>query len=246
MHEQISPFTKGAGGPTRRERRALNLSYLSDQERARTLEAFEHLSPADSLEIVTKRPSSRLVPELQARYGTLFYWWPFERGPLAWQAILAKPALNAPATVVAVISADHLRLRELWAQFESGVALCQIDLLHRRSAELSFGLRRYVDIEETVLLPLLEAQTQMSAAGLTKWMRTEHRRLGRILDWLDRLRATTECAAILEAFNRPVEPMTPFQKHCLSEEAALYPFMDIVFDPGEEHELLSRVQAFEI
>lgn len=51
--------------------------------------------------------------------------------------------------------------------------------------------------------------------------------------------ATTECAAILEMFNQPLEPMTVFQQHCLSWETVLYPFMEIVFDSGEERELLS-------
>jgi uncharacterized protein (DUF2249 family) len=191
IHHGKQSFTAGGAVPTRHECRVLNLSDLSDQERARALEVFERLLPGDSLEIVAKQRPGRFVTELHARYGTRFYWWPLERGPLAWRATLAKPALDAPATVAAVMGADHLRLCRLWGQLERAAELCQIARVHRRSAELSLGLRRYVDIEEAVLFPLLEAQSQMSAAYATAPMRAEHGRIERILDELQKLRTTT-------------------------------------------------------
>ena len=224
----------------------LNLGYLSDQECARALKAFERLSPGTSLEIVTKQRAGRLVAQLQARCGAGFYWWPLERGPLAWRMILTKPELDAPVTVAAVMGAGHLRLCELWDQLERAVELRQIDCVHRRSAELSLGLRRFIDIEEEVLFPLLEAQTQMSALSATTRMRAQHRGIERILNQLDQLRTTTNCATILEIFEQPVESMTLFQNHCRMEETALYPLMDIVFDPAEERELLRLLQEFEI
>ena len=61
-----------------------------------------------------------------------------------------------------------------------------------------------------MLFPLLEAQTQMRAANVTAPMRAEHLRIQPILGELYKLRATTYCAAILEMFDRPVEPMTLF------------------------------------
>lgn len=250
MQEGIRSFTAGAAGPKSHERRMLNLADLSDQERARVLEAFERLSPGDSLEIVVKQRPGQFVAELQAPYGTRFYWWPLERGPLVWRARLAKPAPDAPApdapaTVVAVMGADHLRLCQLWRQLERAAELCRLDCIHRRSAELSLGLRRYIDIEEAILFPLLEAQTRMSA-GLTRRMRREHLEIKRMLDRLDEIRTTTECAKTLEMFDQLVEPMTLFQHHYRNEEAALYPFMDIVFDCAEKRELFSLLQAFEI
>ena len=56
----------------------------------------------------------------------------------------------------------------------------------------------------------------------------------------------TDCAVILEIFDRPVEPITRFEHQCRKEEATLYPLMDIVFDSAEERELLSLLQEFEI
>lgn len=144
------------------------------------------------------------------------------------------------------MGADHLRLCGLWGQLERAAELCQIDRVHRRSAELSLGLRRYIDIEEAVLFPLLEAQTQMSAVSATAPMRAEHGGIERILNELHKLRTTTDCAALLETFDRPVEPMTLFERRCRKKEATLYPLMDIVFNPAEERALLSFLQEFKI
>jgi uncharacterized protein (DUF2249 family) len=237
MHEGIQSFTTGGAAPPTHERRLLKSGYLSDQERARVL-AFERLVPGDSLGIVAQRRPGQFVAELQVRYETRFYWWPLERSPLAWRVILARPALGSLAGVAAVMAADHLQLCELWAQFERAAELCQIDRVHRQ--------RRYIDIVEAILFPVLEGRSEMSIAGRTEEMRREHCEIGRIADQLGRILTTTDCAAILEMFDQPVEPMTLFQRHCRREEAALYPFMDIVFNRAEERELLSLLQTFEI
>jgi uncharacterized protein (DUF2249 family) len=246
MHEEIESFAAGETAPRGPECRALNLGYRSDRERARALEAFERLSPGDRLEIVANQRQGQLVAELQARYGTRFYWWPLQRGPLAWRMALAKPALDAPATVAAMMGADHLRLCRLWDELERAAELRQIDRVRRRSADLSLGLRRYIDIEEAVLFPLLEAQTQMSAASATAPMPAEHAGIERILHELHKLRTATDHATILEMFDGPVEPMILFERHCRKEEATLYRLMDIVFNPAEERELLSLLQEFEV
>lgn len=115
-----------------------------------------------------------------------------------------------------------------------------------RLGELSLGLRRYVDLEEAVLFALLEAQTGMDSDGPAAAMRSEPREIERVVDRLDRLRLTRDCATILQMFDQPVEPMALFRDHYRKEEAVLYPFMDKVFRHAEERELLSPIQAFEI
>jgi len=62
---------------------------------------------------------------------------------------------------------------------------------------LSLGLRRYLDIEETVLFPLLEAQTGTDDDGLTAVMRSEHREIERVVYQLGELRLARGCATIL-------------------------------------------------
>lgn len=246
MQEQKGSFTSAADRTAGRECEMLELGLLVERERARALSAFERLPPGGSLEIVTPGGGGRLVADLQVRYGPRFYWWPLERGPRVWRAILAKPALGTPVTVAALMDADHLRLWQLWGQFCRVVELCQTDSIHRRSGELLLGLRRYIDIEEAVLFPLLEAQTQMSVAGTTERMRSEHHEVARFADELAGLRTTFDCAAVLQIFDRPVEPMLLFERHCRREAAALYPVMDTVFSLAEQREMLLLLQAFEI
>jgi iron-sulfur cluster repair protein YtfE (RIC family) len=153
---------------------------------------------------------------------------------------------GAQRTVASVMGADQHRLHELWREFEFAVGLCQIDTVHRRLGELSLGLRRYIDIEEAVLFPLLEAQMEMDGGGPTAAMRSEHREIERVVDQLDKLRLTRNCVTILQTFDQPVEPMALFQSHYCKEEAVLYPFIDKVFSHAEQRELLSLIQAFEI
>lgn len=229
-----------------RERPVLDLGGLSERERARALQAFEHLAPGDSLEVAVRRQPGPLFFELQNHYAAEFYWWPLERGPLVWRVMLSKPAHGAQPTVATVMGADHHRLHELWREFELAAELCQIDAVHRRLGELSLGLKRYIDIEEAVLFPLLEAQTGMDADGAIGAMRSEHREIERVVDQLDKLRLTRACATILQTFDQPVEPMALFRNHYRKEEAVLYPLMDMVFSHAEERELLSLIQAFEI
>jgi uncharacterized protein (DUF2249 family) len=162
----------------------LDLGGVPRNERACALEAFERLAPGDSFEIAARRPLGPLFFELQNRYGLDFYWGPLKRGPLVWRVMLAKPAQGAQRTIASVMGADHHRLHELWREFEFAVGLCQIDSVHRRLGELSLGLRRYIDLEEAVLFPLLEAQTGMDGGGPTAAMRSEHREIEH-LRWIN-------------------------------------------------------------
>ncbi len=76
--------------------------------------------------------------------------------------------------------------------------------------------------------------------------RSEHREIERVVEQLDKLHLTRDCAVILQTFDQPVEPMALFRSHYRKEEAVLYPIMDRVFSQAEKTELLSLIQAFEI
>jgi uncharacterized protein (DUF2249 family) len=247
MYEEIGSLTGARENtPTSNHHLVLDLGRLFHDERERALDAFARLSPGNSLEIVTEHPAGKLIADLQVRYGSRFYWWPLERGPRAWRAILAKPALDAPATVATAMAADHMRLQQLWARFEHAAGLCRINSVHRYTAELALGLRRYIDIEEAVLFPLLEAQTQTSIAVITERMRKEHRSIRDIADQFDNLRLVIDCAVIRQAFDHSVEPSALLEQHCRREEATLYSLMSTIMNPAEERELMSLFQEFEI
>jgi len=97
-----------------------------------------------------------------------------------------------------------------------------------------------------MLLPFLEAQTEVKLAGSTIVTRKEHRRIEVILDRLSRFISTRQCAAILQSFDgEPDEPSAVFANHDSQENVIPYPSMDREFDPVERRELLSA-KTFEI
>ena len=77
-------------------------------------------------------------------------------------------------------------------------------------------------------------------------MRLEHGEIKGALSHFCMLCSSGNCATILQAFERPVEPMRLFRSHCLKGAAPLYPFMSDIFDSAENRELLLLIQAFEI
>ena len=246
MRKQKQSFAMRATETTSTQDRVIELSDFSESERSRALQAFGLLPPGDAVEIVTHRRPGRLFAELHGRYGVGFYWWSLERGPSVWRTMLAKPELDAPKTVAEAMRADHQRLDQLWSELEAAVDFCQIDGVQRRLSELSLGLRRYIDIEEGIIFAVLDGQTGADGARHTAPMRLEHREIKNALDHFSMLCSPGNCAAILQAFDHPIDPIRLFRSHCREEEACLYPFMREVFDSAENRELLLLIQAFEI
>ena len=213
----------------------------------RAREAYDRISSGDALEIVSTRRPGHLFAEFRACYGSAFYWWPLENRPGVWRVMVAKPAPEPATTVAGVMGADPHRPHDLWRDFVRGVEICRIDDLSCCFGEFALGLHRHIAIEEAMLFPLLEAQTEMKFGGPTSAMRREHRRIEAMLDRLNRLGATRQCAAIPQGFDdEPDEPSALLANHDSKEEAILHPFIDRIFDPVERRELLSAVQEFEI
>jgi uncharacterized protein (DUF2249 family) len=244
MHGHMHSLIQDTAGWKSNERRILDLGDFSKHKRAHGRRAFDALPSGGSLEIVARRKPGQLFFELRHRYGPNFYWWPLERGPVLWRVMLAKPALGVQSTVTSMMGADHRRLNQLWSELETDVELCRIESVRRHIGELSLGSRRYIDIEEALLFPLLEAQTRANRATAT--MRSEHHQIERALEQFDKLRQITDYAEILRSYEREAEPVELFESHCHKEEAILYPVMETAFNPAEERELLPVIQAFEI
>lgn len=210
-------------------------------------DAYERMSPGSALEIVTNHAPGGLFAEFQARYRPCFHWWPLEKGPAVWRVMVAKPAPETAATVAGVMGADHHRLHDLWRDFICSVELCTIHKLHQRAAEFALGMRRHIEIEEAMLFPLLETQTEMNGSGPAAVMRSEHREIETTLVRLDKLAAASDPTTIWRTLGgEPDDPSALFSSHEGKEEAIPYPFMDHVFGRAEKNELLSVIQAFEI
>ena len=190
MHGQIQSSAQDTTARTSNERQVLDLGDFSKHNRAYARQAFDSLPPGGSLEIVARRKPGQLFFELQHHHGLDFYWWPLERGPWLWRVVVAKPALDVKPTVGSIMRADHGHLDELWDELETAVELCHFGCIRRCVGELSLGSRPYVNIEESLLFPLLEAQTGVHRA--TARMRSEHRQIERALDRFDELRRITD------------------------------------------------------
>jgi uncharacterized protein (DUF2249 family) len=244
MQGHTQSFTRDAAGWISNERQVLDLGDFSKHKRAHAERAFDSLPPGGSPEIVAHRKPGQLFFELQHHYGLNFYWWPLERGPVLWRVMLAKPALGVKPTVASMMNADHGHLDQLWDELETAVELSHFACIRRCVDELSLGSRRYIGIEESLLFPLLEAQT--GAHRATTRMRSEHRQIENALDRFDELRRITDRATILQSHEQEVQMRELFESHCHKEEATLYPAMDIAFNPEEKSSLLPVIQAFEI
>ena len=149
---------------THGERPIVDLQDLPEStQNARALEAYDRISTGDALEIVSTHRPSHLFAEFRARYGSAFYWWPLESRPGVWRVMVAKPAPEPATTIAGVMGSDHHRLHDLSRDFVRGVEICRIDDLSRCLGEFALGLHRHIAIEEAMLFPLLEAQTEMKA-----------------------------------------------------------------------------------
>jgi uncharacterized protein (DUF2249 family) len=246
MHGHMQSFTQDIAEWTSNERQVLDLGNFSKHERAHALRAFDSLPPGGSLEIITRCKPGHLFFELQNHLGLNFYWWPLERGPVLWRVMLAKPALSVKPTVSTMMSAHHGHLNQLWEELETAVELHHIGCIHRCVDELTLRARRYIDIEEALLFPLLEAQTAVKGKASTAAMRSEHRRIERALDQFDKLRHLTDYAEVLQSYEQDIRMAELFETHCRKEERILYPIIEIAFNPEEKSELLPVIQAFEI
>ncbi len=223
----------------------LDLDGLSQRERSRALQAFQRLAPGGSIEVSARRELGRLFHDLRDRFGISFYWWPLERGPMVWRAQIAVPAPHTPLEVTSVMYADYKRLHRLWDEFERAVDLCLVDRLHCQFSDFSLGLRRHIDIEETVLLPMLELQMGWRRDEFGAAAHLEHRSMEAALRQFDQLRLMNDCASILQIFDQPIELMTLFERH-YRDEAFLYIVMDRVFSRSEVKKLVAVLQEFEI
>jgi uncharacterized protein (DUF2249 family) len=246
MQGHTQSFTQDTAGWTSNERQVLDLGDFSKHKRAHALSAFDSLPPGGSFEIIVRRKPGPFFFELQHHYALNFYWWPLERGPVLWRVMLAKPALGVRPTVSTMMSADHEHLNQLWDELGTAVELSHIGSIHRCVDELSLGSRRYIDIEEALLFPLLEAQTAVKGKASTAAMRSEHRQIERALDQFDKLRRITNYTEVLHSYEQDIQMAELFETHCRREEGILYPIMDIAFNPAEKSALLPVIQAFEL
>lgn len=151
----------------------------------------------------------------------------------------AKP----PAAVEGIavyLEWDHRRLDALFDTSRGDARRGDWSAAIAKFREFAFGLRRHIEVEETMLFPVLEARTGHANLGPTAVMRLEHRQIQGFLaqaaaaceeNGLDRLE---EAAAAL---------MDVLVQHNRKEENILYPMCDSAMDDTARERLVTAMQA---
>ena len=125
-------------------------------------------------------------------------------------------------TVFSVLSSDHRRCDERFAEVEQAVAAAAWDDAERAFARLRDAMQCHFDAEETLLFPAFEAQTGMRS-GPTQVMRDEHAQMRGLLAAakaaLDE-RTADDYSGVAETL------LIMMQQHNMKEENVLYPMCD--------------------
>ncbi|HKD17000.1 MAG TPA: hemerythrin domain-containing protein [Thermoanaerobaculia bacterium] len=211
---------------------------------ARTLAAFDALSPGERFVVVSRDSGAGTLSRLQVERSGLFEWSPLVLGPPVWRFEVTRrtPSLAGPRRLAEALAWDHGRLDALEAAAfrtrESGDLPSAFDLF----AQFASGLSRHIDAEEAIVFPLFEDRAGLPpSAGPTAAMRTEHRRIRELLREVE--------GAIGDAAGEVEAPRTALRAllavHDLKEERILYPAVDSLLSDGEADAIVRCIQRFD-
>lgn len=134
----------------------------------------------------------------------------------------ATPDDDDRATVTSVLSRDHRRLDDLFADAKRALAAGEVARAAEQFAAFREGLERHMAVEEQVLFPAFESLTGITA-GPTRVMRAEH----------DQMRELLDAISSRLAQDAPGPQQTPLAEltallyaHNGKEERILYPTTD--------------------
>jgi iron-sulfur cluster repair protein YtfE (RIC family) len=140
-------------------------------------------------------------------------------------------------TVTRYLSWDHDRLDGLLGEVTHRVESGELRQASSLFEAFESGLRRHIQLEETVLFPLFEQRTGMTA-GPTAAMRTEHRA---IEVQLLRMRQALEIGDAAEYGSGLAVLHEVLGAHNLKEESVLYPTTDDLLHPEERLAFVDRL-----
>jgi iron-sulfur cluster repair protein YtfE (RIC family) len=144
---------------------------------------------------------------------------------------------STPITVTEGLTADHVRLDELFDQACDHVGLGDYERACTAFGDFAKGLGHHIAVEERFLFPIFDAR--VVAGGPTNVMRHEHRRIEQLLALADAsLRASDPVTFATEA----AELAAILRAHNLKEERILYPHTDAVIQDGEGADIVAILQ----
>lgn len=215
---------------------------IRDDSRA-VVKALDALAPGECARLIFTDPPRRPLEVLQRARRGAFDWLPLREGPTAWIIELRRrsAAVGAPREVSEMMGWDHARLGELEAvAFEARIAR-RFEAASEAFAWFAHGLRRHIDVEESLLFPEFEVRSGIGGENsITDVLRAEHRAVKGVLDLVEREIADPEAPAELArgALRRFLAA------HALKEDHMLYPAIDRLLSPDESDRMVARIQAW--
>jgi regulator of cell morphogenesis and NO signaling len=205
------------------------------------LDAFDALTPGDSMHVLTLVEPVRLLERLQRERKGGSEGWACHHDPLGWHIDIRRGNPQPRGSVAELLEEEHHRLTALCEQaFEADTQGRHCEALECFSA-FRRGLLRHIRVEEDLLFPVFEIRAGLPAAGPTATMRAEHRDIRLLL--ADLALALDQGRATAGALKRALDCL--LSDHNRKEEAVLYPVLDRLLTPNESDTLAARFEALQ-
>lgn len=140
-------------------------------------------------------------------------------------------------TIASLLSADHNRCDDLFAEAEAAVANAEWDKGSALFGQFREGMRRHFAAEEQTLFPAFEARTGMTQ-GPTQIMRSEHAQMNELLAQMQAAIEGRNAGGYLGLSETLLMLM---RQHNLKEEQILYPMSDQAL-AGERDRLIPTLE----
>jgi regulator of cell morphogenesis and NO signaling len=205
------------------------------------LNAFDALTPGDSLHVLTLTEPVRLLERLQRERRGGSEGWACGHDPMGWHIDIRRGYPQPRGGVAELLEEEHHRLTTLCDQaFEAEAQGRHCEALESFGA-FRHGLLRHIRVEEDLLFPVFEIRAGLPAAGPTATMRAEHRDIRLVL--ADLALALDQRRATAGALKRALDCL--LSDHNRKEEAVLYPVLDRLLTPAESDTLAARFEALQ-
>lgn len=218
----------------------LDLACMApESRRAAMLDAFDRMSPGDSILVDSPEPPLSLLHALQSERKDLFEWAPVEH-PACWRVEITRRAAPDHGWLVHdTLAWEHARLDDEQRATLAAIAAGDMAAARRHFLLFERRLNRHIHFEEAILFPAFETRSP-GQDGATRAMRAEHREIRMMLERAARSLhgpadgAEEACRALHDVLER----------HDFEEEAAFYDVLDRLLEPAESAALVARIHEF--
>lgn len=218
----------------------LDLGTMAPEQRAAALlDAFDRMSPGDTIVVDSPQVPLWYLHELQRDRKGLFEWAPVDHPP-CWRVEICRRAAPEHGWLVHdTLAWDHARLDEEQRATLAAIAAGDMPEARRHFLLFERRLNRHIHFEEEILFPAFESRTA-NAYGPTRVMRAEHREIRMMLERA--ARSLYGPAAEAEEACRALHAV--LEEHDFREESAFYDVLDRLLDPEESAQLVERIHGF--